>query len=95
MRGLGYSVTPRICVDTIFGHVSLDTHLELMKRRSTDWAMVASLQESCRWRMVPMEKQVNMTMSRDGDADDQCRCLLMAATGSLSMTLKKSAKVAD
>jgi len=38
------------CVDTIFWHVSLDTHLELMKRRSTDWAMVASLQGSCRWR---------------------------------------------
>ena len=37
-------------VDTVFGHVSLDTHLELMKRRSADWAMVASLQGSCRWR---------------------------------------------
>jgi len=28
-------------------------------------------------------------------ADDQCRCLLMAATGSLLMTMKKSAEVAD
>jgi len=40
----------KACVDTIFGHVSLYTHLELMKRRSADWAMVASLQGSCRWR---------------------------------------------
>jgi hypothetical protein len=38
------------CVDTVFGHVSLDTHLELMKHRSADWVMVASLQGSCRWR---------------------------------------------
>ena len=42
-----------------------------------------------------MEKQLNMTKFRDGDADDQCRCLLMAATGSLPMTLKKSVEVAD
>ena len=28
-------------------------------------------------------------------ADDQCRCLPMAVTGSLPMTLKKSAEVAD
>ena len=35
-------------VDTIFGHVSLDTHLELMKCRSADGAMVTSLQGSCR-----------------------------------------------
>jgi len=36
-------------VDTVFGHVSLDTHLKLMKHRSADWAMVASLHGSCRW----------------------------------------------
>jgi len=45
--------------------------------------------------MVPMEKQLNMTKSRGGDADDQCRCLPMDATGSLPMTLKKSAVVTD
>jgi len=28
-------------------------------------------------------------------ADDQCQCLPMAVTGSLPMTLKKSAEVAD
>jgi len=39
--------------------------------------------------MVPMEK------STGGDADDQCRCLPMDATGNLPMTLKKSAEVAD
>jgi len=40
----------RACVDTVFGHVSLDTHLELMKLRSAGWVMVASLQKNCRWR---------------------------------------------
>jgi hypothetical protein len=45
--------------------------------------------------MVPMEKQLNMTKSRGGDADDQCLCLPMEATGSLPMTLKKSAEVTD
>ena len=38
------------CVDIVSGHVSLDTHLELMKHRSVGWVMVASLQKSCRWR---------------------------------------------
>ena len=41
----------RLCgtpVDTVFGHVSLGMHLELMKRGSADWAMVASLQGSYR-----------------------------------------------
>ena len=40
-----------ICfVDTIFGHVSLDANLGLVKYRSTDEATVTSLQGSCRWR---------------------------------------------
>jgi len=59
-------------VDTVFWHVSLGTCIELMKRRSADWAMVASLQGSCQWRMVPMEKQLSVAKSRSGDADDQC-----------------------
>jgi hypothetical protein len=42
-----------------------------------------------------MEKQLNMIKSRDGNADDQCRCLPMATTSSLLMTLKKSAEVTD
>jgi len=40
-----------IFISEIGGHVLtpfLDTHLELMKCRSTDGAMVTSLQESCR-----------------------------------------------
>jgi len=45
--------------------------------------------------MVPMEKRLNMIKSRGGDADDQCRCLPMDATGNLQMTLKKSVEVAD
>ena len=35
-------------VDTIFGHVSFDVHLELVKYRSADKATVTSLQGSCR-----------------------------------------------
>jgi len=34
-------------IDTVFGHVSLDMHLELMKYRSVDGAVVTSLQGSC------------------------------------------------
>ena len=34
--------------NTVFGHVSFDTHLELMKCKSADGAMVTSLQGSCR-----------------------------------------------
>jgi len=34
-------------VDTIFGHVSFDTRMELMGCRSADGAMVTSLQGSC------------------------------------------------
>ena len=55
------------CVDTIFGRVSFDTHLELMKCRSADGAMVTSLQGSCRWRWLPMGRQPNMTKSRSDD----------------------------
>jgi len=36
-------------VDTIFGHVSLDTYLELMRGRSASRKMVAGLQMNCRW----------------------------------------------
>ena len=32
----------------IFGHVSFDTHLEIMERGPADGAMVTSLQGSCR-----------------------------------------------
>jgi len=31
------------CVDTVFGHISFDMHLELMGCRSADGAMVTSL----------------------------------------------------
>ena len=47
---LFFSILAMESVDTIFGHVSLDTHLELMKHRSAGWVMVASLQKSCRWK---------------------------------------------
>jgi len=69
------------CVDTVFGHVNLDTHLELIKCRSAGGEMVTSLQRSCRWRLVSMGKQPNMTKSRCGDAfmpmtsADGCRWL--------------------
>ena len=72
------------CVDTVFGHVSLDTHLELMKCRSAGGEMVTSLHGSCRWRLVPMGKQPNMAKSRGGDAfvpmtsADGCRWLWKA-----------------
>ena len=56
------------CVDTVFGHVSFEAHLELMKCRSADGAMVTSLQGSCRWRSILMGEQPNMTKSRSGDA---------------------------
>jgi len=36
------------CVDTIFGHVSLDAYLELMRCRSADKKVVTSSQKSCR-----------------------------------------------
>ena len=36
------------CVDTVFGHVSFDMHLELMGCRSASGSKVASLQGSCR-----------------------------------------------
>jgi len=36
------------CVDTVFGHVSFDTHLELIRCKSADGAVVTSLQGSCR-----------------------------------------------
>ena len=68
-------------VDTIFGHVSLDAHLELMKCRSVGGKMVTSLQESCRWGLVPMGKRQDMTKSRSGDgfvpmtSIDGCRWL--------------------
>jgi len=35
-------------VDTVFGHVSLGTRLELMRCRSAGGGVVTSLQESCR-----------------------------------------------
>ena len=38
----GHVLTP------FFGHVSFDTHLEVMECRSADGAMVISLQGSCR-----------------------------------------------
>ena len=38
----GHVLTP------FFGHVSFDTHLELMESRSADGTMVTSLQGSCR-----------------------------------------------
>jgi len=60
--------SPKHPVDTISGHVSLDTHLELMKWRSAGGAMVTSLQGSCRWRLMPMGKQPIMTKSRSSDA---------------------------
>jgi len=52
------------CVGTVFGHVSFDTHLELMRCRSVDGAVVTSLQGGCRWRWLPMGRQPNMTKSR-------------------------------
>jgi len=52
------------CVDTVFRHVSLDTHLELIKCRLADGAMVTSPQGSYRWRLVPMGERQNMTKSR-------------------------------
>ena len=36
------------CVDTIFGHVSFDAYLGLVKYRSVDEATVTSLRGSCR-----------------------------------------------
>jgi len=68
-------------VDTIFGLVSLDAHLELMKCRSVGGKMVTSLQESCRWGLVAMGKRQDMTKSRSGDgfvlmtSIDGCRWL--------------------
>jgi len=35
-------------VDTVFGHVSLGTRLEIMRCRSAGGGVVTSLQESCR-----------------------------------------------
>ena len=55
------------CVDTVFGHVSFDTYLELVKWRSADGVMVTSLQGSCRWRWLPMGRQPNMTKFRSDD----------------------------
>jgi len=54
-------------VDTVFGHVSFDTYLGLVKYRSADEATVTSLQGSCRWRWLPKGKQLNVTKSRGGD----------------------------
>jgi len=36
------------CVDNVFGHVSFDTHLEIMRCRLADGAVVTGLQGSCR-----------------------------------------------
>jgi len=61
-----------ILCSEIGGHVLtpfLDTyifyaHLELIKCRSADGAMVTSLQGSYRWRLMPMGERRNMTESR-------------------------------
>ena len=72
------------CVDTIFGHISLDACLELMRWRSAGGQVVAGLQKSCRWGSVPMGKWQNMTKSRSGDgfmpmtSADGCRWLWKA-----------------
>ena len=42
------SKTKLMGVDTIFGHVSLDAYLELMRCRSADKKVVTSSQKSCR-----------------------------------------------
>ena len=55
------------CVDTVFGHVSLDVYLELMRCRSAGGRVVTSLQKSCRWGLVPMRKWRDMTKARSGD----------------------------
>jgi len=49
-RGLCKEVFNRVrnLLTLFFGHVSFDTHLELMECRSADGAMVISLQGSCR-----------------------------------------------
>ena len=54
-------------VDTVFGHISFDVYLELIKNRSADEATVTSLKGSCRWRWLPMRKLLNKTKSRGGD----------------------------
>ena len=87
-----------IGVDTVFGHVSLDAHLELMKHRSAGWVMVASLQKSCRWRndadrgnnWMWITPRVMMCSSRW-----PVPMLPMTVTGGLPMILNKSMKVAD
>jgi len=38
-----------------------------VKYRSAGWAMVTSLQGSCRWGWLPTRRQLNMTKSRRGD----------------------------
>ena len=56
-----------ILVDTVFGHVSLDAYLELMRCRSVGKKVVTSSQKSCRWGLVPMKKRQNMAKSRSSD----------------------------
>ena len=69
------------CVDTIFGHVSLDAHLEVMGCRLAGGEIMTGLQENCWWGLMPIGKQPNMTKSRSGDAfmpmtsTDGCRWL--------------------
>jgi len=55
------------CVDTVFGHVSLDVYLELMRCRSAGRDVVTSLQKSCWWGLMPMRKRQGMAKSRSGD----------------------------
>ena len=68
-------------VDTVFGHVSLDEYLELMRCKSAGRDVVTSLQKSCRWGLVPMRKRQSMAKSKSGDGfvpmtgADGCRWL--------------------
>jgi len=68
-----------ICVDTIFGHVSLNTYLELMRSRSARRKSGGWFADELPMGLVPMGKRRNMTKSRSSDgivpmtSTDGCR----------------------
>ena len=55
------------CVDTVFEHVSFDTHLELLGYRSADGAVGDESGGELPIKVVADGKQPDMTESRSGD----------------------------